>query len=112
MTKRLLQTLALSAASAFALAVATPAYACGKDCECSKGSGPSTKGTKPVKPAEKPAAGEKKAGTSLGDADRLLAADKCQCEKGGKGCTCKKGECTCANCAKAHDMGRVVGQRS
>ena len=27
------------------------------------------------------------------------AAEKCQCEKGGKGCICKKGECTCPNCA-------------
>lgn len=27
------------------------------------------------------------------------AATKCQCEKGGKGCICKKGECTCANCS-------------
>ncbi len=22
----------------------------------------------------------------------------CACAKGGKGCTCKKGECRCANC--------------
>ncbi len=27
------------------------------------------------------------------------ATEKCHCEKGGKGCICKKGECTCPNCA-------------
>ena len=27
-------------------------------------------------------------------------AKKCECEKGGKNCTCAKGECKCANCGK------------
>ena len=26
---------------------------------------------------------------------------KCECTKGGKGCTCPKGECKCANCGAA-----------
>jgi len=29
--------------------------------------------------------------------DRPAAAD-CGCEKGGKGCTCPKGQCACDNC--------------
>jgi hypothetical protein len=27
---------------------------------------------------------------------------KCKCEKGGKGCTCEKGKCHCANCGKSY----------
>ncbi len=107
MSKRLILTLALGVASAFALTLASPAYACGKDCECAKKAGAKT-GTKPeakpdAKPAEKPAAGEKKAELGAAPTVRVAAGEekKCECQPGGKGCTCKKGECKCANCGKA-----------
>lgn len=96
MTKRLLLSIALAAAGAFALTLAQPAYACGKDCDCAKKADAKKPEMKPEqKPAEKaapaapaPAATEKKAeGTA-----------KCECTKGGKDCTCPKGECKCANC--------------
>jgi hypothetical protein len=97
MTKRLLLSIALTAAAAFALTIAQPAYACGKDCDCAKKAGATKADEKKpeLKPTEKaapaapaPAATEKKAeGTT-----------KCECTKGGKGCTCPKGECKCANC--------------
>jgi len=99
MTKRLLLNVALTAAAAFALTIARPASACGGDCDCAKKSNATKSDAKKPeakpdqKPAEKaapaaPAAAEKKAeGTA-----------KCECTKGGKGCTCAKGECKCANC--------------
>ena len=90
MTKRLLLSIALAAAGAFALTLAQPAYACGKDCDCAKKADAKKPEMKPEqKPAEKaPAATEKKA----------EGTPKCECTKGGKGCTCPKGECKCANC--------------
>ncbi len=103
MTKRLVLAMALGVASAFALTIAAPAYACGKDCDCAKKAAAEKKGdTKPgakpdAKPAEKPAAAEKKADN----------AAKCECTKGGKGCTCPKGECKCANCG--HKAGFAAG---
>ncbi len=108
MSKRLILTLALGIASAFALTLAAPAYACGKDCDCAKkAAAKKTDGAKPEakpdsKPAEKPAAGEKKAELGAASTVRVAAGDpkKCECEPGGKGCTCKKGECKCANCGK------------
>jgi len=112
MSKRLILTLALGVASAFALTLAAPAYACDKDCGCAKnaakksGTNPEAKpDAKPAeKPAEKSAAGEKKA--ELGAPSTVLVAagdeKKCECQAGGKGCTCKKGECKCANCGKSH----------
>lgn len=95
MTKRLLLTAALALASAFALAGTTPAYACGKDCDCAKKAGASAKpgaqpGAKPdAKPQEKPAAAADK---------KADGAPKCECTKGGKGCICPKGTCKCPNC--------------
>ena len=121
MTKRILTTLALAAASAFALLVAAPAYACGpdcpqheklhaegRDCDCphhaehhkadkkagEKAVPPGKGDTKPA-----PAATPDKKAESAGAAGILLAADApCKCEKGGKNCTCPKGKCKCANC--------------
>lgn len=100
MTKRFLLSAALAVASAFALTAAAPAYACGKDCDCAKKAGAAhgEQGAKPqaapdAKPQEKPAAAapEKKA----------EGAPKCECTKGGKGCTCPKGACKCPNCGAA-----------
>ena len=101
--KRFVMTAALAAASAFALTIAAPARACNGDCECARKSPTAKKGTKgsakPAQPAEKPAASEKKA--DLGSAVPVAAGEaKCQCEKGGKNCTCAKGQCHCANCGK------------
>jgi hypothetical protein len=96
MTMRFLTKLALGAAALFALGVATPALACGKDCDCAKKADKAEKKDAP-KPADK--AGEKKADTSAPGATRLAdEKPKCQCEKGGKGCTCEKGTCKCPNC--------------
>jgi hypothetical protein len=112
--KRLALQLALAATAAFALAVAAPAAACGddcpmhkaaaadkqaangehpcgKDCPMHKAAAPDKDSKKDAKPAEKPAA--EKAGV-----DGKKAEATCGCEKGGKGCTCPKGECKCANC--------------
>ncbi len=95
MTKRFLLTFTLAVASAFALTVAAPVYACGKDCDCAKKAPADKKpeakpGAKPdAKPAEKAAA------------DKKAEAGKCECTKDGKGCTCKKGECKCPNCGQA-----------
>jgi hypothetical protein len=99
MTKHLLMKIALGAAALFALGVAAPALACGKDCDCAKKAEKAEK-KDTTKPAEKPAA-DKKADLSA-PGTSLLAADeaKCKCEKGGKGCTCKKGECKCENCGQ------------
>jgi hypothetical protein len=104
--KRFLVHVACAAAAVFALGVAAPTLAdCGNCTECPKrkaaasadSKAPGKAEKKDAKPAEKGApatpaaapAGEKKA----------EAATKCECEKGGKGCICKMGECTCANCA-------------
>ena len=107
MQKSLFLTLALGVASAFTLTLASPAYACGKDCPCAKKSAAKGTDAKPeakpdAKPAEKPAAGEKKSELGAASAVRVAAGEekKCECEAGGKGCTCKKGECKCANCGK------------
>ncbi len=112
MPQRLLLTLALVVASAFTLTVGASAYACGKDCDCAKKADAKKSDVKPdakpgakpdAKPAEKPAASEKKAELGAPSSVRVAAGDekKCECEKGGKGCTCKKGECKCANCGQA-----------
>ncbi len=90
MTKRFFLSIALGALAAFALGVAAPAYACGKDCDCTKKAASDKVEKKDAKPAEKPAAGDKKA-----------EAAPCKCEKGGKGCTCEKGKCKCENCGQA-----------
>ncbi len=100
MTKRFLLSAALAAAGAFALTVASPAYACGKDCDCAKkekasATKPEPKpGAKPeakpdAQPQPKPAAAPEKKAEGSG---------KCECTKGGKGCICPKGECKCPNC--------------
>ena len=111
MSKRLFLTLALITASAFAVTVATPAHAC-PDCNCAKKTSAKKSESKPeAKPDSKPA--DKPTGKPTPDAKKaslgtpssvLLAAGeqkKCECEKGGKGCTCKKGHCKCANCGQA-----------
>ena len=118
MSKRLFLTLALVVASAFALTVAAPVHAC-PDCDCAKKSSakksdPKTDSKPEAKPDSKPAdkptgrpPSEKKA--SLGTPSSVLLAagepKKCDCEKGGKGCTCKKGQCKCANCGQAPKQG-------
>jgi hypothetical protein len=100
--------LAAAIAAVFALGAVTPAFAddgCDHSKNCPKKSAKADEKVekKSAKPAEKaapadpaapaaaPAAGDKKA----------EAPPKCQCEKGGKGCICKKGECKCANCGAA-----------
>jgi hypothetical protein len=91
---RFLMGAALAVATAFALTAATPAYACGKDCDCAKKASTTKPDVKPgAKPQEKPAAAapEKKA----------EGTPKCECTKGGKGCICPKGQCKCANCGAA-----------
>jgi hypothetical protein len=95
MTKRFLLNVALGVAAAFALAVAAPALAGGKDCDCAK---KAEKAEKKDQKDQKPAATEKKA--DLGAASTVAEAEKCKCEKGGKGCTCEKGKCHCANCGQ------------
>ena len=107
MQKRLFLTIALGVASAFALTLASPAYACEKDCGCAKKAAAKKTDGKPeakpdAKPVEKPAATDKKADVGATSTVRLAAGEekKCECEVGGKGCTCKKGECKCANCGK------------
>jgi hypothetical protein len=99
MTKRLLLSIALAAAGAFALTVAQPAYACGKDCDCAKKADATKADAKKpeVKPEQKPA--EKSAPTAPAATEKKAqGTPKCECTKGGKGCTCPKGTCTCANC--------------
>ncbi len=102
--KRLALQLALAVTAAFTLAVAAPARA--SDCaDCPKhksaATDPKSGAEKPqkkdAKPAEKaPAAPAAPAAT---DAKKTTQAPTdCKCEKGGKGCTCPKGECKCANC--------------
>jgi hypothetical protein len=107
MPKRLFLGLAFGVASAFVLTLASPAYACEKDCPCAKKAAAKKGDAKPeskpdAKPAEKPGAGEKKSELGATSTVRVAAGDekKCECEPGGKGCTCKKGECKCANCGK------------
>lgn len=111
MTKRLVVSLALAAASAFALAIATPAAACDcGDCPHKNAAHPDKKAADKAAPADKkgdakpaapaaPAATEKKAEAASATGTLLAAA--CQCEKGGKNCTCPKGECKCKNCEPA-----------
>jgi len=94
MTKRFFLTIALGCATAFLLGVAAPAWACNGDCDSAKKVNKAEKKDSP-KPADK---AEKKA--SLGTAASTLAAEDCKCEKGGKGCTCPKGQCHCANCGQ------------
>ncbi len=117
MTKRLLWNLSLAAAGAVFLAWATPARACGpecekkhealraqgKDCDCPHrdahhGTGKAEKkGAEPAAPETK----EKKEGAPAPDrkaaagapAGAALAAG-CNCGKGEK-CACPKGECKC-----------------
>ncbi|SRR6266568_9394523 len=98
MTKRLLLSIALAAASAFALTVAQPVYACGKDCDCAKKADATKADAKKPeqKPAEKPAPA-----TPAATEKKAEGAPKCECTKGGKGCTCPKGTCKCANCGTA-----------
>jgi len=94
MTKRFFLTISLAVVAAFALGVAMPARACNGDCDGAKKDVKAQKKDAP-KPAEKAV---KKA--SLGTAASTLAANDCKCEKGGKGCTCAKGQCHCANCGQ------------
>ncbi len=95
MTKRIFLTVGLGFAAALALGFAAPALACNGDCDCAKKADKADKKDAP-KPADK---AEKK--VSLGTAASTLAADEgCKCEKGGKGCTCAKGQCHCANCGQ------------
>lgn len=110
MTKRLVVSLALAAASAFALALATPAAACDcGDCPHHHAAKADKKAADKAAPADKkgdakpaaPAApaAEKKAEAASATGTLLAAA--CNCEKGGKNCTCPKGECKCKNCEPA-----------
>jgi hypothetical protein len=92
MTKRLFLRVSLATVAAFALGMAAPALACDhdgakKDVKAQKKDAP-----KPTDKAEKKA--------SLSTAASTLAAEDCKCEKGGKGCTCAKGQCHCENCGK------------
>jgi hypothetical protein len=79
MSIRFLPSFALSAASALTLTLAVPAYACDGDCHSAKKATTTASAAKGV-PA--------------------TASAKCECEKGGKNCTCPKGQCECANCGK------------
>jgi hypothetical protein len=88
MTKRFPLSLALAAASAFALFLAVPAHACDGDCHSAK-KATTTAAAEPAKSAP-----------STGQPAPSTASGKCECEKGGKNCTCPKGECDCANCGK------------
>ncbi len=122
MFSRLLTTLALAAASAFTLAVASPAWACPNCDDCphkadhhapkgkaAKKAGEKAPAAAPKQEADKapqaaPAPGEKKADAAA-PAGTLVAAG-CDCEKTGK-CTCPKGECTCKGCPHAKASGAV-----
>lgn len=112
---------AVAAIAAF-LVAAPAAFACDKDCDCmkraSQGTGKSaTPDAKPAPAQEKAApkaapspdakgakSGEK---AELTGASPVIADADCKCEKGGKNCTCKKGECRCANCG-AHRQGAAL----
>jgi hypothetical protein len=97
MTRHFLLSAALAAASAFALTIATPAYACGKDCDCAKRHKASA--TKPdAKPEAKPDAKSQPKPAAAAPEKKAEGSGKCECTKGGKGCTCPKGECKCPNC--------------
>jgi hypothetical protein len=109
MNKHFVAKVALAVASAFALAFALPAFACDKDCGCAhmKGAKADKHAADKAAPAPKadtkqapavPAAPEKKAGAASVGSGALAAG--CDCEKGGKNCTCPKGECKCKNCEK------------
>jgi hypothetical protein len=103
--KSLVTKLAVAFAAAFAL-TALPARACEncKDCPQHKSSAAAGDKAAPkaekkdAKPAEKAAPAVPAAGTEVKKAE---AEKKCECTKDGKGCTCKKGECKCANCGAA-----------
>jgi len=98
MTKRFLLSAALAVASAFALTAATPAYACGKDCDCAKKAS-ATK--QDAKPQAKPDATKPEKPAVVAPDKKAEGTPKCECDKGGKGCTCAKGQCKCANCGAA-----------
>ncbi len=103
MTKRIALALALAFAT---LTVAAPAYACNGDCECAKKAAAGKKDGD-TKQGEKKPAGKTSALTTP-SAAQLAAGEapkKCECEKGGKGCTCPKGECKCANCGQGEKKG-------
>jgi hypothetical protein len=88
MTKRFLLTIAAGVAAAFALTVASPAWAC----DCAKKAEKAAK--KDAKPAEKPAASEKKAELGASGTTLVAEAEKCKCQEG-KECGCEKGKCAC-----------------
>jgi len=119
MTRHPVALFALAAVGALGLALAHPALACDcaamkkeakkaeqagdkvaagcecgakqhKDCTCKD----ACKCHKEKEEKEKP-----KAGAAVAPKDLLAAG--CQCEKGGKNCTCPKGDCHCPNCADA-----------
>jgi hypothetical protein len=94
MTKRLFLTISMGMVAAFALGFSSPARACNGDCDSHKNVNKAEKKDAP-KPADK---AEKKA--SAATAPSTLAAEACKCEPGGKGCTCPKGQCHCANCGQ------------
>jgi hypothetical protein len=104
MTRRFFTTVAFAAASAFALAIATPAEACpcdqhGKQTAGSQKKADDKAATKAsAKPEKAPAAQDKKADAS--EPGSTLLAAGCNCDKDGKNCTCPKGECKCPNCHK------------
>lgn len=127
--KNLLLAAAIAVSGAFGLVAvtSTPAYACGKECECgkkgphehtaktldgAKKDAPAAEKAAPAQDKAAPAASDKKADASPAAAGVRMADEKpadCKCEKGGKNCTCKKGACKCANCgAKRHAEGEAV----
>ena len=98
MTRRLITNIALAVAGAFALVVATPAFAC--DCD-KKASGTEKSDKKtdkaaPAQPKQAAPAQEKKAEASKATTLLVAAAD-CKCgAKTEKDCKCEKG-CKCHN---------------
>jgi hypothetical protein len=96
MTTRFFLKASLGMAVVAALGFAAPAWACNGDCDHAKKDVKAQKKDAP-KPTDK---AEKKASAATAPST-LAAGEDCKCEKGGKGCTCPKGQCHCANCGKS-----------
>ena len=110
MTRRLITNIALAVAGAFALVVATPAFAC--DCDKKARRAPRSRDKKADKaaPAPKQAPAQEKKAEASKATTLLLAAADCKCgAKDPKDCKCEKG-CKCQDEAR-HDDRQAQGQR-
>jgi hypothetical protein len=94
MTRRLITNIALAVAGAFALVVATPAFACDCDKKAS-GTEKSDKKADKAAPAQPQAPAQEKKAEASKATTLLVAAADCKCgAKDPKDCKCEKG-CKC-----------------